>query len=191
VRQVRPALNVGRAVSPLQSHKPSHTQSPALVKHCADAGCWGGGPISHFDAKPASRLRPAAEVKGERLRCLVDVQSGSASATRIPPERCRNSKVPQQVQGARNGLNRSRRRSLSNQLIFYWQERTELLMLKRCSESPQLAKFRPLHSLREIGMSVEKVAVITAGGSGMGADAARRLASDGFKVAILSSSGKG
>ena len=37
----------------------------------------------------------------------------------------------------------------------------------------------------------EKVAVITAGGSGMGADAARRLASDGFKVAILSSSGKG
>src|SRR5688572_25538746 len=40
-------------------------------------------------------------------------------------------------------------------------------------------------------MSSDKVAVITAGGSGMGADAARRLASDGFKVAILSSSGKG
>ncbi len=40
-------------------------------------------------------------------------------------------------------------------------------------------------------MSGEKVAVITAGGSGMGADAARRLAADGFKVAILSSSGKG
>ena len=37
----------------------------------------------------------------------------------------------------------------------------------------------------------EKVAIITAGGSGMGADAARRLAADGFKVAILSSSGKG
>ncbi len=37
----------------------------------------------------------------------------------------------------------------------------------------------------------EKVAVITAGGSGMGAAAARRLAADGFKVAILSSSGKG
>lgn len=36
-----------------------------------------------------------------------------------------------------------------------------------------------------------KVAVITAGGSGMGAEAARRLASDGFTVAILSSSGKG
>jgi len=36
-----------------------------------------------------------------------------------------------------------------------------------------------------------KVAVITAGGSGMGADAARRLSADGFKVAILSSSGKG
>lgn len=40
-------------------------------------------------------------------------------------------------------------------------------------------------------MSVEKVAIITAGGSGMGAAAARRLASDGFKVAVLSSSGKG
>jgi NAD(P)-dependent dehydrogenase (short-subunit alcohol dehydrogenase family) len=38
---------------------------------------------------------------------------------------------------------------------------------------------------------MDKVAVITAGGSGMGADAARRLAADGFKVAILSSSGKG
>ncbi|PWC51944.1 SDR family oxidoreductase [Azospirillum sp. TSA6c] len=40
-------------------------------------------------------------------------------------------------------------------------------------------------------MSDEKVAVITAGGSGMGAASARRLAADGFKVAILSSSGKG
>src|SRR3954452_6387788 len=40
-------------------------------------------------------------------------------------------------------------------------------------------------------MSVEKVAVIVAGGSGMGAAAARRLAADGFKVGILSSSGKG
>lgn len=40
-------------------------------------------------------------------------------------------------------------------------------------------------------MSVEKVALITAGGSGMGADAARRLAADGFHVGILSSSGKG
>lgn len=40
-------------------------------------------------------------------------------------------------------------------------------------------------------MSMEKVALITAGGSGMGADAARRLAGDGFRVAILSSSGKG
>ena len=40
-------------------------------------------------------------------------------------------------------------------------------------------------------MSVQKVAIITAGGSGMGADSARRLAQDGFKVAILSSSGKG
>ena len=38
---------------------------------------------------------------------------------------------------------------------------------------------------------VEKVAVVTAGGSGMGAAAARRLAQEGFHVAILSSSGKG
>lgn len=40
-------------------------------------------------------------------------------------------------------------------------------------------------------MSDFKVAVITAGGSGMGADSARKLAEDGFQVAILSSSGKG
>jgi NAD(P)-dependent dehydrogenase (short-subunit alcohol dehydrogenase family) len=40
-------------------------------------------------------------------------------------------------------------------------------------------------------MPGERVAVITAGGSGMGAAAARRLAQDGFAVAILSSSGKG
>ncbi|MCQ4631918.1 SDR family oxidoreductase [Shinella sp. CPCC 100929] len=40
-------------------------------------------------------------------------------------------------------------------------------------------------------MAVEKVAIITAGGSGMGAAAARRLATDGFKIAVLSSSGKG
>jgi NAD(P)-dependent dehydrogenase (short-subunit alcohol dehydrogenase family) len=38
---------------------------------------------------------------------------------------------------------------------------------------------------------LEKVALITAGGSGMGAGAARKLAEDGFSVAILSSSGKG
>ncbi len=38
---------------------------------------------------------------------------------------------------------------------------------------------------------MQKVAIITAGGSGMGAAAARRLAADGFRVAILSSSGKG
>ena len=40
-------------------------------------------------------------------------------------------------------------------------------------------------------MTSDKVAIITAGGSGMGAAAAKRLAADGFKVAILSSSGKG
>jgi NAD(P)-dependent dehydrogenase (short-subunit alcohol dehydrogenase family) len=40
-------------------------------------------------------------------------------------------------------------------------------------------------------METAKVAIVTAGGSGMGAAAARRLAKDGFKLAILSSSGKG
>lgn len=40
-------------------------------------------------------------------------------------------------------------------------------------------------------MSAEKVAVVVAGGSGMGAAAARRLAADGYRLAILSSSGKG
>lgn len=40
-------------------------------------------------------------------------------------------------------------------------------------------------------MTTDKVAIVTAGGSGMGAAAARRLAQDGFNVAILSSSGKG
>ncbi|MBG1230845.1 SDR family oxidoreductase [Aestuariivirga litoralis] len=37
----------------------------------------------------------------------------------------------------------------------------------------------------------DKVAMIVGGGSGMGAAAAKRLAADGFKIAILSSSGKG
>src|SRR3954452_13655610 len=40
-------------------------------------------------------------------------------------------------------------------------------------------------------MSEERVAIVTAGGSGMGAGAARRLAGDGFRVAVLSPSGKG
>jgi NAD(P)-dependent dehydrogenase (short-subunit alcohol dehydrogenase family) len=40
-------------------------------------------------------------------------------------------------------------------------------------------------------MAGEKVALVMAGGSGMGAASAKRLAADGFKVAILSSSGKG
>ncbi|MEO0537012.1 MAG: SDR family oxidoreductase [Cyanobacteria bacterium P01_A01_bin.123] len=40
-------------------------------------------------------------------------------------------------------------------------------------------------------MATEKVAVVTAGGSGMGAGAAQKLAAEGFHVAILSSSGKG
>ncbi|GGD97250.1 oxidoreductase [Aureimonas endophytica] len=38
---------------------------------------------------------------------------------------------------------------------------------------------------------VTKVALIVGGGSGMGADAARKLRADGFEVGILSSSGKG
>ncbi len=40
-------------------------------------------------------------------------------------------------------------------------------------------------------MEERKVALVTAGGSGMGAACARRLASDGYLVGILSSSGKG
>jgi NAD(P)-dependent dehydrogenase (short-subunit alcohol dehydrogenase family) len=40
-------------------------------------------------------------------------------------------------------------------------------------------------------MATQKVAIVTAAGSGMGAGAARKLAADGYHVAILSSSGKG
>ncbi|WP_088344786.1 MULTISPECIES: SDR family oxidoreductase [Rhodomicrobium] len=40
-------------------------------------------------------------------------------------------------------------------------------------------------------MTELRVALIVGGGSGMGADAARRLAGEGFSVGILSSSGKG
>ena len=36
-----------------------------------------------------------------------------------------------------------------------------------------------------------KVAILIAAGTGMGADAAKKLASDGFNISILSSSGKG
>lgn len=39
--------------------------------------------------------------------------------------------------------------------------------------------------------TTDKVAVLTAAGSGMGAGIARKLAAEGYKVAILSSSGKG
>jgi NAD(P)-dependent dehydrogenase (short-subunit alcohol dehydrogenase family) len=56
--------------------------------------------------------------------------------------------------------------------------------------------FRCLHgpvapSIVASVMSEGRVAIITAGGSGIGAGAARRLAADGFHVAVLSSSGKG
>jgi NAD(P)-dependent dehydrogenase (short-subunit alcohol dehydrogenase family) len=40
-------------------------------------------------------------------------------------------------------------------------------------------------------MATQKVAIVTAGGSGMGAATARKLAKDGYRVAVLSSSGKG
>lgn len=40
-------------------------------------------------------------------------------------------------------------------------------------------------------MNQQKVALVMAGGSGMGAESAKRLAADGYLVGILSSSGKG
>ena len=40
-------------------------------------------------------------------------------------------------------------------------------------------------------MSNKKVAIIIGGGSGMGADAAKNLHKKGYKISILSSSGKG
>ncbi len=40
-------------------------------------------------------------------------------------------------------------------------------------------------------MTHKKVALITAGGSGMGADAAQALAAEDYEIAVLSSSGKG
>jgi NAD(P)-dependent dehydrogenase (short-subunit alcohol dehydrogenase family) len=43
----------------------------------------------------------------------------------------------------------------------------------------------------DMTMAEQKVAIITAGGSGMGAVAARKMAAEGYRVAILSSSGKG
>jgi NAD(P)-dependent dehydrogenase (short-subunit alcohol dehydrogenase family) len=45
--------------------------------------------------------------------------------------------------------------------------------------------------IKERHMAEAKVAVVTAGGSGMGAAVARRLAVDGYRIAVLSSSGKG
>ena len=40
-------------------------------------------------------------------------------------------------------------------------------------------------------MPDNRVAIVTAAGSGMGAEVARRLASNGYSIAVLSSSGKG
>ena len=40
-------------------------------------------------------------------------------------------------------------------------------------------------------MNIDKVAILTAAGTGIGADAAKKLALNGFKISILSSSGKG
>ena len=40
-------------------------------------------------------------------------------------------------------------------------------------------------------MTTNKVALVIGGGSGMGADAARRLAEDGFQIAFLASPAAG
>lgn len=40
-------------------------------------------------------------------------------------------------------------------------------------------------------MTEQRVAIVVGGGSGMGADAARKLHEDGYEIAVLSSSGKG
>ena len=40
-------------------------------------------------------------------------------------------------------------------------------------------------------MNKDKVAILIAAGTGMGAESAKKLAADGFKISILSSSGKG
>jgi len=40
-------------------------------------------------------------------------------------------------------------------------------------------------------MNKDRVVILTAAGTGMGADAAKKLSSDGFNISILSSSGKG
>jgi NAD(P)-dependent dehydrogenase (short-subunit alcohol dehydrogenase family) len=40
-------------------------------------------------------------------------------------------------------------------------------------------------------MSNQPVAIVVAGGSGIGADAARKLAADGYQVGVMSASGKG
>ena len=40
-------------------------------------------------------------------------------------------------------------------------------------------------------MTMNKVAILIAAGTGIGAEAAKKLSSDGFKISILSSSGKG
>ena len=40
-------------------------------------------------------------------------------------------------------------------------------------------------------MTDNRVAIVTAAGSGMGAEVATKLASNGYSIAVLSSSGKG
>src|SRR5215470_10969647 len=44
---------------------------------------------------------------------------------------------------------------------------------------------------RRARMTSQRVAIVTAGGSGMGAACARELAAQGWRVAVMSSSGKG
>jgi len=84
--------------------------------------------------------------------------------------------------------------------IDEWVKKTDTLFRLYRSAPFRLQSCRSVASLLisvvrsirgKMTMAEQKVAIITAGGSGMGAVAARKMAAEGYRVAILSSSGKG